>query len=53
MGEERGMLDVRRYGNLPEDLVLFRWEQNQNNYLLVEQLARLLLDGINELHLSG
>lgn len=27
--------------------------EKQNNYLLVEQLARLLLDGINELHLSG
>lgn len=28
-------------------------EKKQNNYLLVEQLARLFLDGIDELHLSG
>lgn len=32
----------------------FCWgKKNPSNYLLVEQLASLLLDGINELHLSG
>lgn len=48
-GEKKGTLEGRR------QLKPLRYSVagEKKYYLLVEQLARLLLDGINELHLSG